>query len=240
MEPTRAVTLLQERLAELAHLEEPDDEFEAWRRKTEQTLRKALSDDHKLVKDFEGIRWYLAPLPGITGRNEAIGVLEGAVYELEELSEPPEPSRSLGPVNSPFVGSFNSELWGHVKHLVEQEKWGQVASQTAIFVEDTIRNWAKLPATTYGKELMVAVLKPDSGVFPLGETPGEQAGWLALGIGFVTGVSNATRHRIDRRADDKRYAMGVLGLGSLLLTQVRYQYPDQTITYVRSPRSRQW
>lgn len=113
-----------------------------------------------------------------------------------------------------------------MKHLVEQEKWGQVASQTAIFIEATIREMADLPATTYGKDLMVAVLRPGTGVFPLGQMPAEQEGWLALGIGFVSGVGNATRHRIQHRADDKLYAMGVLGTGSLLLTQIRYEHAN--------------
>ena len=34
-------------------------------------------------------------------------------------------------------------------------------------------------------------------------------------------------HRIQRRNDDKRYALGVLGAGSLLLTQLRYEHGNR-------------
>ena len=41
--------------------------------------------------------------------------------------------------------SFDPELWEHVRKLVEDEDWGKVAPQTAIFVEDRIRTWAGDP-----------------------------------------------------------------------------------------------
>lgn len=37
-------------------------------------------------------------------------------------------------------------------------------------------------------------------------------------------AGNVGRQNIQERSDVKRYALGVLGLGSLLLTQLRYQY----------------
>jgi hypothetical protein len=218
MDTDRAVALLRERLAELEPLEEPDAQFEKWRYKTERTLRRTLGDDHKLVEKFENITWFMSMIPGITGKDAAAGILEAAIYENEELSEPADFASSA---------SVDPELWAEVHHLVEQEKWGQVASQTSIFVESKIREWAGLPETKYGKDLMVATLKPAAGRFPLGSTPGEQEGWQAFGIGFTSGVGNATRHRIQRRDDDKRYAMGVLGTGSLLLTQLRYEHGNR-------------
>jgi hypothetical protein len=39
-------------------------------------------------------------------------------------------------------------------------------------------------------------------------------------------VGNAVRHRIQLRDDAKRFAMGVLGAGSLLLTQLRHQHAN--------------
>jgi Protein of unknown function (Hypoth_ymh) len=217
MDTDRAVTLLRERLAELEQLQEPDAKFEAWRRKSERTLRRTLGDDHELVKNFEGTTWYMSLAPGITGKDEGAGVLEAAIYEIEELSEPPDFASSA---------SIDPELWEHVKRLVESEQWAQVASQTAIFVESKVRQWAGLPDSRFGKDLMVSVLRPREGLFPLGRTPGEHDGWLSLGVGITMAVGNADRHRIQQRDDAKRYAMGVLGAGSLLLTQLRHQHAN--------------
>jgi hypothetical protein len=217
METDRAVALLRERLAELEPLEDPDAQFERWRHKTERTLRRTLGDDHKLVEKFENITWYMSMIPGIMGKDAATGILDAAIYELEELSEPPDFASDA---------SIDPDLWEHVRRLVESEQWAQVASQTAIFVESKVRQWAGLPDSKFGKDLMVAVLKPGTGLFPLGRTPGEHEGWLSLGIGITMAVGNADRHRIQQRDDAKRYAMGVLGAGSLLLTQLRHQHAN--------------
>lgn len=218
MDTDRAVALLKERLAELEQLQKIGPEFEAWRRKAERTLRRTMGDDHQLVQAFESIVWTLSLLDSIAGKNEGFGVLEAAVYEKENLAEPVDLASSA---------SVDPDLWAEVHHLVEQEKWGQVASQTAIFVESKVRQWAGLPESKHGKDLMVAVLKPGMGAFPLGKTPGEQEGWQALGIGIVGALGNADRHRIQQRDDAKRYAMGVLGAGSLLLTQLRYEHGNR-------------
>jgi hypothetical protein len=218
MDTGRAVALLKERLEELRQLQKVGPEFEAWRRKAERTLRRAMGDDHELVKNFESITWKTSLLDSITGGDEGFGVLEAAIYEKEQLAEP---------VDFGSSASVDPELWTEVRHLVEQEKWGQVASQTAIFVESKVRQWAGLHESKYGKDLMVAVLKPGAGVFPLGKTPGEQEGWQALSIGIAGALGNADRHRIQQRDDAKRYAMGVLGAGSLLLTQLRYEHGNR-------------
>jgi hypothetical protein len=214
----RAVALLKERQEELGQLQKLGPEFEAWRRKAERTLRRTLGDDHELVRAFESIVWKVSMIDDIVGANEGFGVLQAAIYEKEELAEP---------VDFASAASIDPELWAEVRHLVEQEKWGQVASQTAIFVESRIREWAGLPPSRFGKDLMVAVLKPGAGAFPLGKTPGEQEGWQALGIGIAGALGNADRHRIQQRDDAKRYAMGVLGVGSLLLTQLRHEHGNR-------------
>ena len=53
--------------------------------------------------------------------------------------------------------------------------------------------------------------------------------WLALGIGFTAALGNADRHRIQQRDDARRYAVGVLGVGSLLLTQLRYEHGNRFV-----------
>ena len=47
-----------------------------------------------------------------------------------------------------------------------------------------------------------------------------------LGMGFAQALSNVDRHHIQDRDDARRYAIGVLGLGSLLLTQLRHEHAD--------------
>ena len=47
-------------------------------------------------------------------------------------------------------------------------------------------------------------------------------------MGFAQAIGNVDRHRIQSRSDAKKYAIGVLGLGSLLLTQLRYEHPALT------------
>ncbi|MGP6175356.1 TIGR02391 family protein [Corynebacterium sp. A21] len=51
-------------------------------------------------------------------------------------------------------------------------------------------------------------------------------GWRSLAMGFTQALSNVDRHRLQRRDDARRYAIGVLGLGSLLLTQLRYEHSE--------------
>lgn len=228
VDTTQAVELLNERLAELSQLA-PDfngPELKEWRHKTDATLRRILGEDDRRIGEFQYVRFlnHFDGPPEVfvsdfeSGRASAMALLRGVIYDLEVLSEP---------ATFASAASIDPELWEHVRRLVEQEQWAQVASQTAIFVEDMIRQWAGLSESSYGKELMVAVLKPGAGAFPLGQTSGEQEGWLAFGLGLAQGVGNATRHRIQRRDDDKRYAMGVLGTGSLLPTQLRYEHGNR-------------
>jgi len=73
---------------------------------------------------------------------------------------------------------------------------------------------------------MTAVLG-ENGVFPLGRTQGEAQGWHRLGMGFAMALRNVDTQRIQTRDDDKRYALGVLGAGSLLLTQLRYEHGNR-------------
>jgi hypothetical protein len=181
-------------------------------------LRRVLGDDHKLVNDFENILWY-SPVGdgGLLGVDSATGILDGAIYEVEELTEP---------VDFASPASIDPELWEHVRRLVESEQWAQVASQTAIFVESKIREWAGRPPTEVGEKLMTAVLA-ETGEFPMGQTSSERQGWHRLGMGFAMALRNVDTHRIQRRDDDKRYALGVLGAGSLLLTQLRYEHRNR-------------
>ena len=200
--------------------------FVDWNQRTDLTLRRVFGDTHKLVREFKNIQWQPTAYPAgaehdrrrfTTGQTHAAAVLKGALYQLEELTEP---------ANFAASASIDPDLWDHVQHLVEDEQWAQVASQTAIFVESKMREWAGRPATDVGERLMTTVLS-ETGEFPLGMTAGERQGWHRLGMGFAMALRNVDTHRIQRRNDDKRYALGVLGAGSLLLTQLRYEHGNR-------------
>jgi hypothetical protein len=125
--------------------------------------------------------------------------------------------------------SIDAELWMHVQGLIADGDWAKVPAAVAIFVEDKIRTWAGDPrrpdgATLVGKALYSKALN-STGLLRLGGQESESEGWLALGISLAMAIGNVDRHRIQQRSDVKRYAMGVLGLGSLILTQIRYEHP---------------
>ncbi len=224
MDTDRALGLLRERLAELGELQGVDTpQYHDWRQKTERTLKRIFGPDHDFVEGFGRIDFYsMSDSPQWVvrafkdGRTEAEALLKGAIYELEVLSEPTQFASAA---------SVDPELWEHVRRSVEQEQWSQVASQTAIFVEDKVREWAGRPPDEVGEKLMTAVVG-ENGEFPLGLTRGEKQGWHRLGMGFAMALRNANTHRIEQRDDVKRYALGVLGAGSLLLTQLRHQHAN--------------
>lgn len=122
--------------------------------------------------------------------------------------------------------SIDPDLWDHISGLVVAGEWGKVASQTAIFTEDRVRTWAHRPETEVGEKLMSSVFG-DYGRFRLGANDGERSGWHRLAMGISMALRNVDAHRIQNRGDHQRYAIGVVGVSSLLLTQMRYQHPNQ-------------
>lgn len=126
-------------------------------------------------------------------------------------------------------GDLDPGLWNHIESAVSQENWPNVASLTAIYLEDRVRSWMSDPVTAggdrlVGKDLFVAALG-DDGQLVLGGQSSERQGWMMLGMGFAQAVGNVVRHSVHRTAD-RRYAMGVVGLASLLLTEMRLEHPE--------------
>lgn len=209
------------------------EHFTAWKGKVRGLLVTALGSDDHLVERFDKVRYNLGIITERTpqssfdaarhsGIRNACGVIDAAMYQLRLQFEDHDE-----PVN---MRSFDPELWEHVKMLVEDEDWGKVASQTAIFVEDRVRAWADDPRsktgeTLVGKGLMARVFSDESD-WRLGARASEREGWRSLGMGFAQALSNVDRHRIQDRSDAQRYAVGVLGLGSLLLTQLRHEHGE--------------
>ncbi len=63
--------------------------------------------------------------------------------------------------------------------------------------------------------------------FRMGRTEGEMQGWQFLGQGIAQALRNADAHRIEERPDHKRYALGLVGACSLLLTQMRFEHGNR-------------
>lgn len=214
-----------------------DANFTSWTARAQSALLAAFDEEHHLVRKLVRAPFYprstsyLTLMPDVaisrafeSGRRVADGVLDAALYELRNLpaAQPPASPPSLTSIES----VINADLFSHVGQLITNEQWAQVASQTAIFVESQLRTWVGLTPDDFGVNLMTAIFKPQSGLLPLGRTDAERDGWHALARGFMGALSNVDRHNIQDRDDLQRYAMGVLGIGSLLLTQVLHEHGD--------------
>jgi len=187
-----------------------------------------LGESHHITTSFIENRWTPSALGGgdvraaywqsfNSGMSRALGLLDAAMAEVELLAED-------GPIADET--GIDLELWEHVAPEVQSESWGKVASQAVIFTEDRIRKWTARPNSEVGKELAIAVLGK-SGLYQMGLTEGERQGWQLLAQGLAQAVRNVDAHRIQERPDHKRYAMGVLGTCSLLLTQLRYEHGNR-------------
>ncbi|MFI1955903.1 TIGR02391 family protein [Streptomyces xinghaiensis] len=207
-------------------------EFSSWKGKVRSVLTRSLGKDHHLVDGFSSTRY----TPGMWtdaspqsyfdqafmgGLRKACGIIEAAIFELEDAGTSDEAVDET---------SFDPDLWSYVKNHVQNEDWQAVASQTAIFVEHHVRQWCGDPKDKNGKTLvgkgLYSTVFADAAQFRLGKESGEWEGWRMLGMGFAQALSNVDRHNIQKRDDAKRYAFGVLGIGSLILTQLRHQHGE--------------
>lgn len=209
-----------------------DEKFSSWKGRVQSVLTRALGVDHHLTQAFIENRYslgiYFSGMPDsefesefLDGLKRAVGIIEAAIFELEQAGTSDDAVDET---------AFDPDLWAHVQVHVQHENWQAVASQTAIFVEDRVRQWCGDPKgrdgqTLVGKGLFAKVLAND-GQFRLGKEPGEWEGWRGIAMGFTQALGNVDRHNIQKRADAKRYAFGVLGVGSLILTQLRHQHGE--------------
>jgi hypothetical protein len=206
--------------------------FIEWRSKASALLRMGFGAQSEQVLEFQA---------ATTVKNEGYTTAHGRNRDLE-LWRQDAVSRGKAALSSAIYildmqsgdsylddVSIDPELWVHVQGLISSEDWSKVPAAVAIFVEDKVRRWAGDPknannTSMIGKVLYVTVLG-NSGTLRLGRQDSEVEGWRSLGTGLAQAIGNVDRHRIQQRADIRRYAMGVLGLGSLLLTQIRYENP---------------
>lgn len=146
------------------------------------------------------------------------GSIRSAIYALETVGD-------KSPMDD---ASIDPELWAYLQGLISDDDWAKVPAAVAIFLEDKVRTWAGEPTNSDGSamvgQVLYAAVFRDDGQLRLGRQSNEWAGWRFLGQGLAQAIGNVDRHRIQQRGDVRRYAMGVLGLGSLLLTQMRYEH----------------
>jgi hypothetical protein len=234
MRPDRAIAELTElkRQADNPEVRRHGPNHERWKSSVLAVMQHALPSTSSTPLAFSGVRYSIGIWSGAPGESEqdaryfaeqvshAVGFIDAAIYELGLLTE----ERAVEP------GSYDDELWQHVRHSVEEGRWEQVASQAAIFVEDKVRRWSGRPTGSsdralVGKDLMGFAFN-SGGPLALGSQANETEGWRMIAVGFASALSNVVRHNIEDRVDLKRYALGVLGTASLLLTQVKYEHPD--------------
>lgn len=233
LRPSEAIEELQSLKAQASapQIRRSSPEHKSWTTKVETIMARSLGEDSAVLKKFRDVRYHVGVSWG--GRDEAardaayfvarledaLGLIDAAVYELE-LSNRDTAPRPL---------DYDEGLWQHVKHSVEEERWQQVASQAVIYVEDKVRRWAGQPTGKDGNVLvgqtLFALALGDGGPLALGKQSNETQGWRSLGTGLVAALGNVDRHHVQERPDARLYAMGVLGLASLLLTQLRHQHP---------------
>jgi hypothetical protein len=199
---------------------------DAWKIQASTALADILGEFHPLLGDIDKLWEYKVPINTLSERflenknwRQATGILNAAISSYNFMNTKVQDS-SIG-------NAIDSDLLARINHVFQAEDWTAVASLAATFVEDRFRTWAGLDQSFFGVNLMTKVLHPDTGVFPLGTVASEREGWHQFGRGFVGSCSNVDRHRIQSRDDLQRYAVGVLGAASLLLTQMRFQHGNR-------------
>lgn len=215
--------------------------FQLWRHKMNALIAEVLDPQHSLAIRLPGINDRLNPNPRgrssehlwaaydidprrieqatfIQAKQDADEVIEALRWELARLA----------PRTAPFSdATVDPELWGHVQGLVEAGDWEKVAREAAVFVEDKLRTWAAVPPSVTGSvNVFKAAIGPNGFTLPKTGSASEQQGWQQLAIGFALALRNPSGHQVKHRSDAERYALGVLGLASLLLIEVRREYGD--------------
>lgn len=224
---------LKDQLAQFSQPQPPG--FELWRNKLTVLIAEIVGPNDALAMRFANLSW-IARVMNITrsstgpwwteqdiaafrGAQRIAGeIIDTLVWHLDRRQA----------ASSPYAdATIDPELWSHVQGLVDVGDWEKVAREAAVFVEDKLRTWAAVPSSVTGSvNVFKAALGPDQ--FEMGKsgTSSERQGWLQLATGFALAPRNLSGHRISNRTDLRRYALGVLGTASLLLTQVKHEYGD--------------
>lgn len=192
-----------------------------WRHRMNVAIAEMVGARSPLAVRFNGLSWTPGSNPTavsavLRAKQASSDIIATLRWELDRRTSAPNPFDDT---------AIDPELWQHIRVLVDAQEWDKVALNAAVFLENKLRAWAQIPASLTGStEVFKTALAPRK--LRLGDQPGEHQGWQQLATGFALALRNRSGHRIDIRGDAKRYALGVLGLASLLLTEIRSVYGD--------------
>jgi hypothetical protein len=203
--------------------------LDLWRHKLSTLIGEILDPTHALATRLSGLHWKSgagsARMWTSTdveafrrAKQTAAEIIDALRWELDRLA----------PATDPFAdATIDPELWEHVRGLVEAKDWEKVAREAAVFVEDRLRNWAGVPPSVTGSvNVFKEAIGPKGFLLAKAGPASEQQGWQQLAAGFALALRNPSGHQVRNRSDAERYALGVLGMASLLLTEVRHEYGD--------------
>jgi hypothetical protein len=224
VERARKLELLWDQLEAAQAVAADPFQLDAWREKTSTVLRITMGENHEQTSRFESIN-YKSRMPTnnppyeVTVRQRGVdrarAVLEAAMFEVE--NDAPE---------VPPATEADEELWGAVGYLADAEQWGHLVSTAVVFFEHWTRTRAGFSNSLIGVDLMTAAYKPGGPLeLAIEENPSEGEGWLLFAKGLTMAVRNVAGHRIEDRDDAQKYALGVVGAISLIMTQVRLEHP---------------
>lgn len=198
--------------------------FESWQLRTRSVLGHSIGKDQHITEAFNRTHWSSLSFDDSADRHQfeqsrmlVHGMFEAAIAELQMLADEVPIADEEG---------VDPELWERVAPETQAEAWDKVALNAVVFTEDRIRKWAGRPPGEVGKDLAVAIFGP-SGDYRMGLVDPEKQGWQLFAQGIAMALRNVDTHRIQERPDHKRYALGVVGACSLLLTQMRFEHGNR-------------
>jgi hypothetical protein len=238
--PARWLTELDELETELQQWSMPSPlGFELWRQKLVTLIGEIRNPNDSLAIRFSGLQWTSSASATRRRLDHADAQRMWSAGDIERFRQAQDSARQIiaslrwdlgrrAPGTDPFTeSSIDPELWEHVRGLVEAGDWEKVSREAAVFVEDKLRMCAAVPPSVTGSVNVFKAAVGSSGfLLPKSGPPSEQDGWRLLATGFALALRNPSGHQIRNRPDAKRYALGVLGTASLLLTEIRHEYRD--------------
>lgn len=188
-----ALLTLKQQALEDPKVQSPTPTHDEWKAKATTVLVRGLGRESTTVEQFMELRYSIGVWTGSPGEAEsdaryfrgavqqAVALIDAAIWELELETGAP----------LPLSNGYDEGLWDHVKHSVAEERWEQVASAAAIYVEDAVRKWAGNPRDKTGRNLVGHVLftralDPD-GLLALGSQSNEAESWRSIGASHELG-----------------------------------------------------
>lgn len=209
--------------------------FDLWHHRMNKVISEVVGPNSALAIKFNGLMWgerstsvARQRLNSFGGTLSSTGNASSAIFITAKRTSAEIISTLIWEVNhsqnngiSLDDGNIDVELWEYVSALFESQEWDKVALNAAVFVEDKLRTWANISSDVKGST-EVFKMAVGQGKLQLGDNQSEQQGWQQLAVGFALALRNPSGHRIKEREDVKKYAFGVLGIASLLLTEIRH------------------